>query len=143
MVVPLVHSSHCILIIVCKIIALLSLGHSFTLLSTQSQSFNFICVVQLNTTTHLYSFVKIFKIHAFTSVYYYFTVSYLPRLSTLWSSNMFSDRSSEISVVFTPTASHTSQRPSGPSSQNPSSSDVRTVFFLNIAPACVMITIKK
>lgn len=43
--------------------------------------------------------------------------NYLPRIDALWSSNLFSVRSSEVSVVFTPTALHTLLRPSESSSQ--------------------------
>ena len=72
----------------------------------------------------------------FTNVlqYMYHYWYYLPRLAMLWSSNMLHDRSSEVNVVFIPTALHTSLTPCGPSPQPHSPSDVRTLFSLNIVP---------
>ena len=60
--------------------------------------------------------------------------NYLPRLATLWSSNEFPDRSSDVSTVFSPTVLHNSHSCSGNSLQNSSVSDVKTLFSVNIVP---------
>ena len=60
--------------------------------------------------------------------------NYLPRLATLWSSNEFPDRSSDVSTVFSPTVLHNSHSCSGNSLQNSSVSDVKTLLSVNIVP---------
>lgn len=66
--------------------------------------------------------------------HYYMDAKNLHIPATLWSPNLFPDTSREVSVVFTLTAQYTSNRPSGPSPQSTSPSDVRLLFSLNIVP---------
>lgn len=75
------------------------------------------------------------KLPAMLSMFYSAcTTTNLPRLDIARSSNLLNERSSDVNLEFISTALHTLERPSESSLQCLKSSDVRTLFTLNIVP---------